>query len=674
VCQETKTVDKTNYALSNKAGTSLRGWTLTCRQCHTGASGAQKRLPARAGGEALDFQTLIDMMYEMVEGQPRDRVVEQLREKFEEYGDDPHAQFRAFIRILKPLVAAWKEPGPVHDDIIDGLVTERTNELIMATRNTAKSTLTCMWVAMRIYLYPLQDVLIVSKSSGLAKRNLKTVRAWISGCPFLAHLDPSLNPECLDSAEEFNVPQAHGINTGGSTMVSLGLTSRLTGRRAHVVICDDIEGPDDNTPEKVSALEERQNEIEHVCHPGGLKRTLGTPQSEYSLYAQQAVGDVWHLTKALMFEVIHDEKGKETYSSRWPDRFTDEELLKKKRSMTKRQWDLHWMLICDPKKLMEKPLKLKDMILFDWPVERLEFPLTLSPGLPATHTATDVPTWGVPEGDVWVRPSDIDEAIRPFAFTAAAIDPASGLAGRDAIGVAVVSVTQGGQGVVRHVEGVRGVSLEANIIYISKLLQRFGVHKLVIEEKADSLFGKTLCDELVKRGWPLTPEAVKAGQAAKGSRIIDALAPVMAARRLVMLEDVARSEHGGELVNQMVSCSYDGRIGAKYDDILDALAHCVNSIGPSLTGDRLEGLIAARVDLTNLYDKSIREGGVKAGDLTEKYLEISEAEQKMQAKLDHFLEVRDSDMRSGRHDPYIASQIEKLYGKLRKLRFSEAGS
>lgn len=676
-CGKTKEVAQETYALSKKDGASLRGWSTVCRVCQAGGD-VQPRKPkgvlgTTARAQADEFQALIDEMYSLPANAERDNVVARLRGVFEEnYSEDPHAQFRAFTRILAPLVNNWKEPGPVHDDIIEGLINGGTNTLIMATRNTAKSTLTCMWILLQIYLDPLITILSVSRSSALAKRNLRFIRQWITNSPFVAHLDPSLNEKCLDSAEEFVVPAALDVNTGGSTLVSLGRTSQLTGRRAHIVLSDDIEGPDDNDPDKVTALAEMVAEYEHIMHPGGRTIALGTPQSEYSLYAQQAASGEWNLFKARMFEVEVDEKGKETFRSRWPARFTDADLADKKRKMTKKAWDLHWMLICDPKKLLEKPLKIKDMVLVDWPVDRPNFPLVVYPGTAPANVVQDVTTWGAPDGDVWIGPSQVDDTVRPYVLTTAACDPASGLAGRDAIGLAIISITQGGQAVIRHVEGVRGVSLEANLVHISHRLKEFHVHRLGVEERRDSLFGRTLAAECAKRGWPITPEQITTGQMGKGQRIIEALAPVMSQGRLVMLRDVALGDHGGELVNEMVSCSYDGRIGARYDDIVDALSHAVNMCGEMLTGDVIESITEARVNLDALYDLSIREGGVKPGDMTEQYLEKSEAELKLMSRLDHALMIRDRDLASGRHDPAIVRQIERIQKSLKQLRLQEA--
>ncbi len=116
-----------------------------------------------------------------------------------------------------------------------------------------------------------------------------------------------------------------------------------------------------------------------------------------------------------------------------------------------------------------------------------------------------------------------------------------------------------------------------------------------------------------------------------------------------------------------------GRIGAKYDDIVDALAHAINAAKESLTGDRLEGIIAAKQNTEALYDLSLREGGVKEGDLTEAMLEKSEALINLERRLDHFLEVRNKDALNGRHDPWINKQITRLSKSIELVRKQEAG-
>jgi hypothetical protein len=92
----------------------------------------------------------------------------------------------------------------------------------------------------------------------------------------LADLVP--NDDCLDNAEQFQVPQATKVVTGGATLTSLGVGSNLPGFRSDLTVGDDVEGPADDTPEKVEDLLELLNEL-HMINPKGEKVMLGTYQS-----------------------------------------------------------------------------------------------------------------------------------------------------------------------------------------------------------------------------------------------------------------------------------------------------------------------------------------------------------------------------------------------------------
>ena len=107
-------------------------------------------------------------------------------------------------------------------------------------------------------------------------------------------------------------------------------------------------------------------------------------------------------------------------------------------------------------------------------------------------------------------------------MTVGAVDPASGMAGRDEAGVAVVSVTSGGIAVVRFLGGVRGSSPQETLQRVASPLHRCLPTKIVVEARADSLYPGQLGAVLAKRGYPLLVEPVHSG-ARKGERIIDAI-------------------------------------------------------------------------------------------------------------------------------------------------------
>lgn len=622
-CGDTKEVNNKNYTMLNKG---LRGWHTTCRVCQAlnisekGAF-AEQRTAKDFIPESMDeTDDKINEMYLLAETHRNPgrcaELANGLREevtRLHDAGDDL-ASFRLFVRVIKPMVAGWKTPGAIHDDIIDGLLSTHRRRLIIATRYSAKSTITSMYVAWRIMLDPLLKVMVVSRGAKLATRMLRTVRrVFIQNCPMLQHLEPS--EDCLDNAEQFQTPQSQSVVTGGATLSCFGISSDLPGYRSDLTIGDDVEGPSDDTPEKVGDLIEKLNEL-HMINPTGEKIMLGTYQSEYSVYAQLAdlTGDndapVWEHHRACMFEEEKDGKG---IRSRWPEMFSDKDGQDWRRSVTARGWRLHAMLIADPSILHERPLKISDFLLVSHDAKALSFPVDVERG---GDVDEQCPTWGAPKGDKWKRGKPADRKA-DYVQTIAAIDPASGLAGRDAIGVAILSILPSGLGVIRHLEGVRGVDKQANMRRCAQILKDYQASHLVIEETIEGFFGETLENELIALGYPMTVEKVTSGGLKKGQRIIEALAPPMGAGRLVMLESVAYSDHGGDFVNQMTKVSYDGRTGAArdHDDIVDALAHAVAKCKGSLISDRAE-LMAdfASERLERLRYVPLRNGGLGGCD------------------------------------------------------------
>jgi len=601
-CEESKLVSNKTYSRNNKG---LRGWSTTCRVCQAINTAetqgwSVKKTVAQIKQERETLDSMIAEMYLLAEtnknqGRINDIVAYLSQNVMDEM--DPKKSFKNFINIIKPLVAGWREPGVIHDDIIDGLLSPHRRRLIIATRYSAKSTLTGIYVAWRIFRDPLIKVMLISRGSRLASRMLRSIRkVYIQHCPMLHHLMPT--EDCLDNAEQFQTPQSSALTTGGATMSSFGVSSDLPGYRADLTIGDDVEGPSDDTPEKVGELLERLNEL-HMINPTGEKVMLGTYQTEFSIYAQYAdqydtesCENVWENHRACMFD--EDENG--NLKSRWLGMFTDKDAVDWRRSVTKRAWRLHAMLIADPSILNERPLKISDLPVIKCDARKGEGPVRIE----RTVTAANLPTWGAPKGDGWYW-GDPGTENAVYAQTVAAIDPASGLAARDAIGCAIVSVTPAGFAVIRHLEGVRGLTKADNMRRCALLMRTFKVQHLLIEELADGFFGEMLEAELLNIDYPMTVEKVTTGGQQKGRRIIEVLAPPMGEGRIVMVDSVVDSDDGGEFVNQLTRISYDGTTGKgrQHDDIVDALAHAIQHIKGSVTSDitsNLEGLEAERID------------------------------------------------------------------------------
>lgn len=691
-CDESKVVSRKTYT-PNKLG--LRDWATTCKVCEQAKKSEvlpvtkEVDITGNVGEDAINRMYLASWSNR---GPESDAIAVVLGERVKDLYEEGKTKesFLLFVDIVKPLIAGWMDPGAIHEDIIDGLLSTHRRRLVIATRYSAKSTLCSIYVAWRIFLDPLIKIMVVSRGAKLAARMLRTVRrVFIENCPVLQHLIPT--EDCLDNAEQLQTPQSMQVVTGGATLTSLGMGSNLPGFRSDLTIGDDVEGPKDDTPEKVVALEEALNEL-HMINPKGEKVLLGTYQSEFSIYAKLAdleTGDqgeqVWETHRACMFEEDPDDK--HVITSRWQGMFSDKDGLDWRKSVTGRAWRLHVLLIADPSILNERPLKIGDIPVLQWNAKDRTFPLSIGR---TSERLIELPRWSAPKGDEWYlgKPSSDTSGL---AAVVMAVDPASGLAGRDAIGVAVLGVSQAGFGIILHLEGVRAAKKELSMRRVAKIAQEFQATVCVVEELADGLFGETLEGHLVTLNYPMSIEKVTTGNQQKGRRIIESLAPPMGAGRIVILESVVISDHGGEFVNQLVRISYDGRTGTskQHDDIVDALAHGVFRIKTSLISDVSDNIAEHKITQLDKWRRiPVRQGGLggasddthvhhKRVDVSDHH-DLSMAERLVEEdqvlialveKRDRLQEIFHQDITMGlKRDDGIAKRIQRLTDTIKELK------
>jgi hypothetical protein len=695
-CGESKPISITTFSLLNSDPT---GWHKVCRVCQGVAQKEKNEAPLVIEDLVDSEDDLINEMYYLAQmKKDPDRLALIVADLQNRVRAEPTEKLRfgMFLRIVQPLIAGWQDPGPIHGDILDGLLNEASlRTLIIATRFSAKSTLTGVYVAYQIFMNPLIKIMVISRGEKLASRMLRTVRrVYIEHCPILWHLQPDPKT-CLDNSEQFQTPQSATVVTGGVTFTSLGIGSNLPGLRADLTIGDDVEGTKDDTPEKVQDLVEVLNEL-HMINPKGRKILLGTYQSEHSVYAYLAdllTADgtpVWDLHRACMFE--EDDK---LLHSRWPGMFSDAYAYDLRNTLTKRAWRLHMMLVVDPTALRDKPLKLRDLpVLMLDPMSAtapLRFHLINDP------TSETWSTWGAPRGDQWsVIQGGKDYAA--YGQTVAAIDPASGLAGRDAIGLVILSVTVSGYAVIRHLEAVRGPSKADSVSRVAQAIKTFRCSRVIVEELADGFFGSTLEGMLNLIGYPQGVTQVTTGGVQKGRRIIESLAPVMSTSRLLICHDVISTDHCAEFINQMVQIAWD-RSSANSrtaDDLVDALAHGVASVKGQLIGDVADNIAAVYASrLSSLAEIPLRQGGLKEASSVQvgrPYAKLpgethasfadqiatdSEVEIQMQTRIDLWEDsIKDMEVRgvvadiNGRGDARILWELRNKLGPL-KVRLKE---
>ena len=108
------------------------------------------------------------------------------------------------------------------------------------------------------------------------------------------------------------------------SVLAKGVTTNITGSRADVIICDDVEVPNtSDSAEKRENLRARLDEINYVLTPGGTQLYIGTPHTYFSIYAdkprREKGEDKIFLEKFKRLEIpIMDQWG----NSAWPEKFT----------------------------------------------------------------------------------------------------------------------------------------------------------------------------------------------------------------------------------------------------------------------------------------------------------------------------------------------------------------
>lgn len=203
--------------------------------------------------------------------------------------------------------------------LADKWATGERELLLMAFRNSGKSTLVGLFAAWLIACDPELRILVLAAEQQLAVKMVRNVRRILERHPLTAGLKPKAAEEW--ASDRFTVARA--MTHRDPSMLAKGIVANVTGSRADVVICDDVEVPNTcDTPDKRQALRDRLDEIDFVLSPDGLRLFVGTPHTYHSIYAETARTELGEAKPYLagfhrLILPIVDDAGE----SRWPERF-----------------------------------------------------------------------------------------------------------------------------------------------------------------------------------------------------------------------------------------------------------------------------------------------------------------------------------------------------------------
>jgi predicted phage terminase large subunit-like protein len=435
--------------------------------------------------------------------------------------------------------------------------------LLMVFRDAGKSTLVGLFVAWLLTGNPNLRILIVAAEQMLANKMSRNIRRIIERHPAAGHLLEH-RPENW-AVDQFTVRRVR--NHRDPSVLARGLNGNITGTRADIVICDDVEVPNTcNTAASREELRQRLAEIDFVLVPTGLQLFVGTPHSYYSIYADRPRREIGEDKPFLdRFERLCLPLVQANGSSAWPERFPADVVEDLRRHTGPQRFRSQMMLEPTPPRAVkldpDRLIPYADPLDSHWSHGRLRL------AIGQTAMVSSVCWW----------------------------DPAYGRPGRgDRSAIAVVMVDRDGH---YWLHGVRYLQFSAeqidNVDEATQLIRQaiaFALElrqaRLFIETNGIGRFLPSLVRRELKGSGHNLTLIERHSSRGKTDRILSALDPILAAGHLHVHETVLTSGFIEEMREWAPGT-------ASFDDGLDAVSNAILEqpvqVGRRIGGSALQG-------------------------------------------------------------------------------------
>lgn len=478
--------------------------------------------------------------------------------------------------------------------------------MVQAQRGQAKSTITAIFAVWCLIHHPRWSILILSAGGKQANEISTLVVRLIMNFAILECLRPDKTAGDRTSVEAFDIHYSlKGINKSPSVACS-GVTGNLQGKRADLLIADDVESAKNSrTAMMRELLLSIIRDFASICSNGRIIY-LGTPQTDTSIYntlpqsgftvriwpgryptAEQMDNYADMLAPSIRSRLEADyslgtggglagDQGQPID----PQLLGEEELQAKERKQGTAFFQLQHMLstkLTDEMRYPLKPVNLVVMRLAD------RLPVHIERGMSHEHLRQ------YQVGTVKLTCSAPGYVSTETALPAGRImrlDPAGGGKNGDESGYAVVDQLAGNV-FIRAVGGVPGGYDQVNLDRIADIAARWQPDKIIIEKNlGHGAVGHILLPILRKKGVMCALEEVFE-TTQKETRIIETLEPVMGRGSLVIDETVIEQDWASTshlpadkrqlftLMFQITKITRDRGALVK-DDRLDALAGAVS--------------------------------------------------------------------------------------------------
>lgn len=499
-------------------------------------------------------------------------------------------------------IALWLERGPQY-------------LMVQAQRGQAKSTITAIFAVWCLIQQPKTRVVIVSAGNDLSSEISTLINRIIMNMDILACLRPDSSAGDKTSVEAFDIHfSLKGVDKSPSVRC-VGIGGNLPGKRADLLIADDVESPKNaRTATNREILRQQIKEFSAICTKGRIVY-LGTPQTGESIYndlpaqgfsvriwpgrfpnrqQMEAYGDM--LAPSIRAAIERDGSitmGHGLTGTRGAPTdpvLLDELTLQSKEKQGAAYFELQYMLCTAISDEMRHPLKAKNIVV-----------MRLGEFLPESVVRGMTPEYlrQYQSGNVKVMvtlPQEVSQHVAKQSHRRMRIDPAGGGANGDESAYAVVDQLNGNI-FVRAIGAVAGGYDDPQLDALAQAVWRWKPDVLDIEKNlGNGAFTNIILPRLRKLGWMgKIEETWESGQ--KEARICDTLEPILGRGSLIFDESVLEDDWPSTswheqakrqlftFLHQFTKITRDRGALVK-DDRLDALAGAITPLVRALAQDQ----------------------------------------------------------------------------------------
>ena len=479
-------------------------------------------------------------------------------------------------------------------------------KMIQAQRSQAKTTVASFYCVWKLIHNPTTRVLVFSAGSTMSSEISGWIIQIIMGWDILSPLRPERQAGDRAGIEAFDVHHSLKWPEKSPSVACLGIESNMQGRRADILLADDIEsGKNSRTPIQREKLLHYTRDFTSICQSGEILY-LGTPQSGDSIYnslpgrgfsiriwpgryptAEEIPGYGLNLAPLIRDRILADpslqtgggpslNRGKPTD----PVLLPEEALVSKELDQGPSYFQLQHMLCTDLTDQERFPLKIRNLMVYPLDLEQAcgKFMWQPTPDHKVARAMQSACT------EDFYQAQPISNEFFDYTHKLMYVDPAGGGQNGDETAYAVVYALNGYL-FLMDMGGLPGGYSEDVYASLSAIKDAFDVKEVCVEEN----YGKGAFAAL----WHQFDETIGAidvyesGQ--KELRIIENLEPVMARHRLIINETLlqkdvdlckkypASKRSVYQLFFQMQKITRD-RNALIHDDRLDALGGAVRQL------------------------------------------------------------------------------------------------